>query len=91
MSSQDLKAADIAAAAHSDIEEFIVGFLAQRLDVDASLIEREVSFDRLGVDSVIAVGLTSELGDRIEKTVQPTLLYKHTTVSALSRAVEDMQ
>lgn len=61
----------------------MVEYLADLLETDTDEIDVTVPFDRYGLDSSAAVGLTGELEDWLGEEVPPTLLYDYPTVEAL--------
>jgi acyl carrier protein len=66
-----------------EIQEWIVSYLAELLEVDTDEIDVTVPFDRYGLDSSAAVGMTGDLETWLETEVDPTLLYDYPTVEAL--------
>ncbi|MBW4454224.1 MAG: acyl carrier protein [Nostoc indistinguendum CM1-VF10] len=67
----------------TEIQAWIVLYLADLLEVDSDEIEVTIPFDRYGLDSSAAVGLTGDLEDWLECELDPTLLYDYPTVEAL--------
>lgn len=66
------------------IEAWLVEKLATLLNVDVADIDPDAPFDRYGLDSADAIGLTGELEDWLQQRVSPTLLYDYPTVAALA-------
>lgn len=66
-----------------EIKEWIVNYLADLLEAEPEEIDVTVPFDRYGLDSSAAVGLTGELEDWLGEEVSPTLLYDYPTVESL--------
>ncbi|MBX2866034.1 MAG: acyl carrier protein [Leptolyngbyaceae cyanobacterium MAG.088] len=66
-----------------DIKSWVVDYLADLLETDPDEIDVTVPFDRYGLDSSAAVGLTGELEDWLGEEVSPTLLYDYPTVESL--------
>ncbi|MEH2326484.1 MAG: acyl carrier protein [Nostoc sp.] len=66
-----------------EIQAWIVSYLADLLEVDSDEIEVTIPFDRYGLDSSAAVGLTGDLEDWLGCELDPTLLYDYPTVEAL--------
>lgn len=66
-----------------EIRSWIVDYLSDLLEVDADEIDVTIPFDRYGLDSSAAVGLTGDLEDWLGMEVPPTLLYDYPTVEAL--------
>ncbi|BBD69135.1 phosphopantetheine-binding protein [Nostoc commune NIES-4072] len=67
----------------AEIQAWIVLYLADLLEVDSDEIEVTIPFDRYGLDSSAAVGLTGDLEDWLGCELDPTLLYDYPTVEAL--------
>lgn len=70
-----------------DAERWLIGFLAEVLDLDERQIDAHASFDRLGLDSSAAVGITDAFGKWLGYEVSPTALYDHPTIEELARHV----
>lgn len=67
----------------AEIQTWIVSYLAQLLNVDPEEVDTEIPFDRYGLDSSAAVGLTGDLEDWLGYEIDPTLLYDYPTVESL--------
>ncbi|MDM9383461.1 acyl carrier protein [Chlorogloeopsis sp. ULAP01] len=67
----------------AQIEAWIVSYLAELLEVDSGEIDVTIPFDRYGLDSSVAVGLTGDLEDWLGTEVDPTLLYDYPTIESL--------
>jgi acyl carrier protein len=67
----------------SEINAWIVAYLADLLETEPNDIDITVPFDRYGLDSSAAVGLTGDLADWMGIEIEPTLLYDYPTVTAL--------
>ncbi|MBG1258277.1 acyl carrier protein [Nostoc commune] len=67
----------------AEIQTWIVAYLADLLEVDSDEIEVTIPFDRYGLDSSAAVGLTGDLEDWLGCELDPTLLYDYPTVETL--------
>lgn len=66
-----------------EIKGWVIDYLADLLETDPEEIDITIPFDRYGLDSSAAVGLTGELEDWLGAEVPPTLLYDYPTVEAL--------
>jgi acyl carrier protein len=64
---------------------FIADRLASLLSANASDIDPAVEFDRFGLDSARAVELTADISDWTGEELDPTVLYDHPTINALSK------
>lgn len=69
----------------AEIQAWIVSYLAQILEIDPEEVDVTIPFDRYGLDSSVAVGLTGDLEDWLEEKLDPTLLYDYPTIKSLSR------
>ncbi len=67
----------------AEIQDWIVAYLADLLEIEPDEVEVTIPFDRYGLDSSAAVGLTGDLEDWLGREVDPTLLYDYPTVEAL--------
>lgn len=63
--------------------------LAERTGVPAERIDLERPLESIGLDSMEAVELTSELETQLGRTVEPTALWDHPTASALISHLAD--
>lgn len=67
-----------------EIQQLIKAFLQKHSHVDPATVEADVTFDRYGVDSFLAVNMTAVLGEAIGRELSPTLLYEYQTIELLS-------
>jgi acyl carrier protein len=68
-----------------EIQAWIASYLAELLEVDAEEVDISLPFDRYGLDSSVAIGLTGDLEDWLGTRLDPTLLYDYPTVAALAK------
>jgi acyl carrier protein len=66
-----------------EIQSWIVDYLAQLLEVDPADVDVTIPFDRYGLDSAAAVGMTGELADWLDHEIDPTVLYDYPTIESL--------
>ncbi len=71
-------------ASKEDIEDWISDYLANLLEVSPDELDPDVPFDRYGLDSSAAIGLTGELEEWLGLEIEPTLLYDYPTVDTLA-------
>jgi acyl carrier protein len=69
----------------AQIQAWIAAYLAELLEVEADDVDPSLPFDRYGLDSAVAIGLTGDLEDWLGTQLDPTLLYDYPTVAALSK------
>lgn len=67
----------------AEIQDWIISYLADLLEVDSDEIDVTIPFDRYGLDSSAAVGMTGDLEEWLGRDVDPTLLYDYPTIEAL--------
>jgi acyl carrier protein len=66
-----------------EIQEWIVSYIADLLEVTPEEINIKIPFERYGLDSSVAVGLTGDLQEWLECELDPTLLYDYPTIEAM--------
>jgi acyl carrier protein len=67
------------------IQDWLKSYVAEILEIDSKEIDIQESFDRYGLDSGAAVGLTSDLEDWLERHLSPTVLYEYPNIEVLSQ------
>lgn len=67
----------------TEIQAWIVAYVADLLEVDSDEVDVTIPFDRYGLDSSAAVGMTGDLEDWLETDIDPTVLYDYPTIEAL--------
>ena len=67
----------------TEIQAWIVSYLAELLEVDPDEVDITIPFDRYGLDSAAAVGLTGDLEEWLGQEVDPTVLYDYPTIASL--------
>lgn len=72
-----------------EIQAWIVTYLAELLEIDSDEINTTIAFDRYGLDSSVAVGLTGDLENWMERQLDPTLLYDYPTIESLAQHLAD--
>lgn len=69
----------------SELQTWMATYVAHLLDIHPDLVDITLPFDRYGLDSSAAVGMTGDLEDWIGIELDPTLLYDYPTISALAQ------
>ena len=67
-----------------EIQNWIVNYVAELLEVNPDRIDVRIPFDRYSLDSHAVVGLSGDLEDWLEIELEPTLLYNYPTIEALT-------
>jgi acyl carrier protein len=81
----NLKQSSKSVPSAAEIQSWIAAYLADLLGVDAEDVDISLPFDRYGLDSSVAIGLTGDLEDWLQTRLDPTLLYDYPTVAALAK------
>ncbi len=71
----------------TEIQTWQINYLADVLEIDADEIDITVPFDRYGLDSSVAVGMSGDLEDWLGYEFDPTLLYDYPTIEALAKHI----
>lgn len=66
------------------IEDWLITRIAALLQTPVDDIDPQEPFDRYGLDSAEAIGLTGELEDWLKRPISPTLLYDYPTIELLA-------
>ena len=67
-----------------EVQNWIVNYIAELLEVDPDSIDVKNTFDRYGLDSSTAIAMTGDLEDWLGCELDPTLVYDYRTVEALA-------
>ena len=74
----------------TEIQAWIVNYIAELLEVEPELVNPTISFDRYGLDSSAAYALTGDLEEWLGQEIDPTAIYDYPTVEALSEHLNSM-
>jgi acyl carrier protein len=69
------------------IVQWLVNYLADVLDLDPGRIDTKESFQKIGLDSSAAVGMTGDLSNWLGRDVDATVAYDYPNIRALAHAV----
>lgn len=72
-----------------DIQVWIASYLAELLTIDVDEVETTITFNRYGLDSEAAIGLTADLEEWLGSKLEATLMYDYPTIEALARHLAD--
>jgi len=69
-----------------EIQSWLISYLSQLLDIEVEEISTKTntSFARYGLDSSASILLTNDLGDWLEREIDPTIVYSYPTIEALA-------
>ena len=68
----------------AEVQDWLVSYLANLLEIDLDQVDVTVSFDRYGLDSATAIGMTGNLEEWLGYELDPTLIYDYPTIKALA-------
>ena len=67
-----------------EIQQWLVNYLAELLEVETKKIDLTRSFDEYGLNSSDAIFLTGELEEWLGSELEPTLIYEYSTIKELA-------
>jgi acyl carrier protein len=69
------------------VTDWIRDYVARLLGVDSDSIDPEVPFERYGLDSTAAVGLSGDLGDLLKVKLETNVVFQYPTIKSLAEHV----
>ncbi len=72
-----------------EIKAWLTNYLADILEIKAEEVSTKINFDDYGLDSALAIGLTGDLEQYLEKKINPTVIYNYTNIESLSNYLAD--
>ncbi len=85
MNTAAIDTAAIKVVGSEPLEQWIAGRVAKVLEMEAHTVDKHLQFADLGIDSIMAVSLVGDLEGHLGVDLDPTLLYRHTTIADLAR------
>ncbi|MEL6660857.1 MAG: acyl carrier protein [Bacteroidota bacterium] len=75
-----------------DIQDWLVQYVSDTLEIPTANIDLDESFKNLGFDSISAVELSEKIGSflNLEEALDPTVTYDYTTINQLSGYLENL-
>ncbi|WP_013334463.1 acyl carrier protein [Gloeothece verrucosa] len=70
---------------YSDIQKWMINYIADLLEVDPDEIDPSTPFDGFGLDSSAAIGMTGDLELWLGREIEPTVLYDYPNIERLSQ------
>lgn len=67
-----------------DIQEWLIVYLSNLLDMQTDDIDTETPFEAYGLDSAAAVAMAGDLEDWLGHELEPTLVYDYPTIEKLA-------
>ncbi len=74
----------------TEIQNWLVSYMAELMDVDHDEIDIKVPFDEYGLDSSMSVTMVADLEVWLGRTLDPTLIYDYPTLEKLARHVSQV-
>ncbi|MDE0890225.1 MAG: acyl carrier protein, partial [Phycisphaerales bacterium] len=68
----------------NEISAWIRERIAKDLGSEASAIDPEVTFDRIGLDSLALLGVLGDLASKLDIEIETSVLFDHPTISGLA-------
>ena len=68
-----------------EIQEWLVNYLAELLEIETKTIDITRSFDEYALNSSDAIFLTGELEEWLGSELEPTLVYEYSTIKELTQ------
>ncbi len=68
----------------NEISAWIRERIAKDLGSEASAIDPEVTFDRIGLDSLALLGVLGDLASELDIEIETSVLFDHPTISGLA-------
>ncbi|WP_352474810.1 MULTISPECIES: acyl carrier protein [unclassified Mesorhizobium] len=75
----------------AEIKDWITSYIARLLDLKPSTIGRTQTFDEIGLDSMMTIVMTEELGLWLGREIDPTSAYDHPTIERFSTHISTVQ
>lgn len=72
-----------------EIQAWLVSYIADLLEIEPAQVDVTIPFDRFGLDSSAAVGITGDLEEWLDFEFEPTLLYDYPTIEALTKCLAE--
>jgi acyl carrier protein len=69
----------------TEIQDWMVTYLADLLEMEPKEIDMTVPFEHYGLDSSAAVGLTGDLEEWLSTEIDPTVMYDYPSIEALAQ------
>jgi acyl carrier protein len=73
----------------ADIQNWLVSYIADVLEIEPEKVDVTKPFDRYGLDSAAAVGLTGDMEEWLGFDLDPTLPYDYPTIQALANHIAE--
>lgn len=74
----------------SEIQAWIISYIAKLFKINQEQIEPTISFGRYGLDSSEVYALIGDLEDWLGREIKPTVTYDYPTAKALSEYLSSM-
>jgi acyl carrier protein len=68
----------------AEIQAWLIAYLSELLEIESDAIDVKVTFDRYGLDSSAAIGMTGDLEEWLGSELDPTLIYDYPTIETLA-------
>lgn len=72
-----------------EIQAWLVSYLGELMEIEPDEVDVRSSFERYGLDSSAAVGMTGDLEEWLGYELDPTLIYDYPTIEALAEHLSE--
>lgn len=67
-----------------ELSEWLISYVANLLDIDRDSIDTRTPFERYGLDSTAAAGLSGDLGEWLGIKLDANLILQHPTIESVA-------
>jgi acyl carrier protein len=71
----------------AEISAWIISYVARLLGCSEATIDRARTFDEIGLDSMMVIVMTEELGTWVRRDIDPTKAYDYPTIESFAAHV----
>ncbi|NES04195.1 MAG: acyl carrier protein [Okeania sp. SIO2F4] len=75
----------------AEIQEWLVSYLAEILEIDKKEVDIKEPFIDYGLDSTSAIVMTGDIGTFFGLNIDPTIPYDYQTIEALAKYLEEQK
>lgn len=73
----------------TEIQQWIVAYVAKLMGVEASQIDPKQSFDQIGLNSSAAVALIGDLEEHLDFDISPSLLFESENIEEVAQSISE--
>ncbi|MDJ0618663.1 MAG: acyl carrier protein [Calothrix sp. MO_192.B10] len=73
----------------TEIKAWLTSYLAELLEIEPDEVDVKTPFNRYGLDSAAAMGMSGDLGEWLGFELDPTLIYDYPTIEVLAEHLSE--